>query len=192
MREIREKIADISLETRIMDRPTIPRNEALSMFRGLMEAVEERMLLVPHYVHEWFQSEKEKLPRLLYIMEEANRLFNQEREDLSRDQVKVVEWLFQEGDVNRFVSAQARLAKMYCDDYIVEEVPRYYVVSPQGKLLLTRTVPRREIVESHRQPRISDLKGSRMYPYQLTEEEIVGYDERYWPFASLIERKDLW
>ena len=69
----------------------------------------------------------------------------------------------------------------------IEEEPKYYVLDKENATLLKKSAVGEEIAKSVGTNIYNAKSWKNEEEYQLTEQEIKDYDERYWPFAVKVE-----
>ena len=126
--------------------------------------------VVPKHVGEWITRYREK-----YDLYPALRL-------LTNNTLvwrEIYEWYRM--NTHKFVNAYLT------GEYEVEEEQRYYALDSDDIPLLER-------VGNQIQRATTELsiyeKGRDNSRFKLTEQEIKGYDKRYWPFAERVEQAD--
>lgn len=75
---------------------------------------------------------------------------------------------------------------MITENYEVETEQRYYVMNNDNRMMLVRMMDGKTITEAD--PfRLEDMYEAEKKSHRLTEQEIKGYDERYWAFRKPVE-----
>lgn len=69
----------------------------------------------------------------------------------------------------------------------LEREQKYFVLNKSKRTMLVRTIGMGSITDSD-SFLVEDLMGPEIEAHSLTEDEIKGYDEKYWPFAVPVMR----
>ena len=72
----------------------------------------------------------------------------------------------------------------------IEEEPKYYVLDKENATLLKKSAVGEGIAKSVGTNIYNAKSWKNEEEYQLTEQEIKDYDERYWPFAVKVEEME--
>ena len=130
-------------------------------------------VVIPKYVADWIEINKgfrsiSWLLNYLNIVEYSHEL---------------TLWCFESGNDDNL----HKLARAWLDGYEVEEEQRYYALDSDDIPLLERVG--NQIQRATTELNIYE-KGRDNSRFKLTEQEIKGYDKRYWPFAEPAEQAD--
>ena len=123
-------------------------------------------VVVPDFVAEWIESPDRDLDDM-YIWESPQYVYD---------------WTFGKGD-SLENSRYKDLLDAIDNGYEVEEEQKYYVLTSSNKILLIKDDG--EVRETYQA--YSWIKKRDKEHYQLTEQEIKDYDERYMAFAVKVE-----
>ena len=126
--------------------------------------------MIPKFVADWI----EKYIEYGYDLYPALK----KMENNSRSWKRIYDWYRK--NTHTFVNAYLT------GKYEVEKEQKHYVLTSSNKILLTKDDG--EVRETYQV--YSWIKKRDKERYQLTEQEIKGYDERYWPFAVKVEEID--
>lgn len=120
--------------------------------------------------------------------------------DYQKDEIyslPLCDWIYGDDiDTQEMNNRQNTISKAFIHGYKVEEEQKYYVMNKDDKLMLFRFLDI-GVKSSHGFTIGEILKQSKQSPettiedYQLTEDEIRDYDERYWSFRRPIEEVEL-
>lgn len=134
-----------------------------------LEVLSQEWIEIPKFVAEWIEEQKEVESNLWHVMNNVSIQRN--------DNPQLWTWIWRGDNMDKF-------AKAWLDGYTVESEQKYYVLDTEDipMLVITRGVVNR----AYTQLSIHD-KGRYTEHYQLTEQEIKDYDERFWAFAVPVE-----
>ena len=130
----------------------------------------QELPVIPKFVADWI----EKYIEYGYDLYPALK----KMENNSRSWKRIYDWYRK--NTHTFVNAYLT------GKYEVEKEQKHYVLTSSNKILLTKDDG--EVRETYQV--YSWIKKRDKERYQLTEQEIKGYDERYWPFAVKVEEID--
>lgn len=134
---------------------------------------EPQKVKVPEFVVEWFKENKHNLNFAIYELCEAGKV----PVDLYEGLTDFERWFYLNHDIDTLIRMQ--------DGYEVEEESLYTVtinLDRKYHLVLDEGDGDDEISTT-----LTTRHGVLGYRYFLTEKEIKSIDERYWPFAVLVE-----
>lgn len=141
---------------------------------NIVEQLDEpQKVKVPEFVVEWFEENKHNLNFAIYELYEAGKV----PVDLYEGLTDFERWFYLNHDIDTLIRMQ--------DGYEVEEEPLYTVtinLDRKYHLVLDEGDGDDEISTT-----LTTRHGVLGYRYFLTEKEIKSIDERYWPFAVLVE-----
>ena len=126
-------------------------------------------VVVPDFVAEWIESPDRDLDDM-YVWERPKNVYK---------------WTFGKGDSlenNRYKD----LLDAITDGYEVEDKQKYYVVNNQNYFLLAKDKSHGFVFSTGGNSKLgnTDIISA---TFELTEQEIKDYDERYWTFAVKVE-----
>lgn len=137
--------------------------DVAELILGYIDQVEQPELpVIPQFVAEWIECLKSKKINLL------ENIY-----DFTHDE-----------DINNYIREQGNaLMRAWLDGYTVEEEQKYYVEDGKHTLLCKWESSDGWKVISTIESTEDDLPIG-VLDFELTEQEIKDYDERYWPFAK--------
>ena len=142
--------------------------------KGLLVPKQE-LPVIPKFVAEWIKETKPYNSLRVAFEYIAQRKRNNHDD-------KLAFWV-EEGNSETF-------ARAWLDDYEVEEEQKYYVLDKENATLLKKSAVGEEIAKSVGTNIYNAKSWKNEEEYQLTEQEIKDYDERYWPFAVKVEEME--
>lgn len=145
--------------------------KANKRMRGLIDQLDEPELpVIPKFVAEWYESEGKRSSWWNWFYKWGR---DESRTEL---EAKTIRWM-QDYNEERFVD-------MFRRGYEVEREQKHYVLDTEDIPMLVRT---HGVVNRANTHLSIHEKGRNTEHYQLTEQEIKDYDERFWPFAVKVE-----
>lgn len=129
-------------------------------------------VVVPNFVAEWIKETKEKGYPLAYAI-------NCSKGELGK-------WLHGCGTDTETEENQELFAEAWLEGYTVEEEQRYYVMNNKDYFLLAKSTVYGIVFSTGGNFTLEDTDNSSV-TFELTEEEIKDYDERYMAFAIPVE-----
>lgn len=134
------------------------------------EVLSQELPVIPKFVAEWISAIKPD-----NSLRVAFEYIAQRKKDYYDDELAF--WV-EEGNSEAF-------ARAWLDGFTVEEEQKYYVINDENELILGWSQ------SAYMTPCIEGFEymvhHGRQNLFQLTEQEIKEYDERYWPFAVPVE-----
>ena len=130
--------------------------------------------VIPQYVAEWvirYRGKYELYPALR-LLENNTLVWGQ-----------IYEWY--RTNTHEFVNAYLT------GEYEVAEEPLYYVINNENYFLLAKDKAHGFVFSTGGNSRLGGSKTSSA-KFELTEQEIKNYDERFWPFAEPVEEEPLY
>ena len=132
----------------------------------------QELPVIPRFVAEFLEGKED------YMLHE---LFDDEWLYSKHDQI--AKWLY-DNDEKTNRERELSLVLAHIHGYEVEEEQKYYVLDTENIPMLVRTYG--DVNRANTHLGIHE-KGRNTEHYQLTEQEIKDYDERYWAFAKPVE-----
>ena len=136
----------------------------------------QELPVIPKFVADWIESRKNNYPfDVIGVYLRMNEPFANEQ---TRE---VLSWIH-ESELNR-----GSFARAWLDGYEVEEEQKYYVLDKENATLLKKSTVGEGIAKSVGTNIYNAKSWKNEEEYQLTEQEIKDYDERYFAFAVKVE-----
>lgn len=134
---------------------------------------------IPEFVAEFLEGKED------YMLYE---LFDDEW--LYEEHDQIAKWLY-DNDEKTNRERELSLVLAHIHGYEMEVEQRYYVMNNDQRMMLVRMMDGKTITEAD--PfKLEDMYEGEKESHRLTEQEIKGYDPRYWAFAKPVEELEKW
>ena len=137
------------------------------------EVLSQELPVIPKFMAEWYESEGKQSSWWNWFYKWGR---DEGRTEL---ETKTIRWM-QDFNEEAFVN-------MFLHGYTVEKERKYYVLDKENATLLKKSAVGEGIAKSVGTNIYNAKSWKNEEEYQLTEQEIKDYDERYWPFAVKVE-----
>ena len=168
---LKEKADRLFFDNSMSNNPyLVAKREAITEISNLIDQLDEpEVPVIPQFVADLVESYRET--PLVELLHDVDYVSTEEIENFRR-------WFH---DKMGFESSYSEfLARAWLDGYEVEKERKYYVLTRSNKLLLTKD----DGVVRGTYQAYSWVTERDKEHYQLTEQEIKDYDERFWAFAE--------